>query len=204
MQYDETAAEKKRDELSQAARASATTGSLPEPTLDRILAAFARITPPQEPEITVGLVIISSPYSEPKAESRKVGNVLLNWRRLIDIVPDISLAGLGAATLPVSPAIAAVLAGLYVWNKLWRGSVEELSNTEAVTMLALWQNCDSHKNISEQDGLSRTNELLASYSMPPLSQRQYAAAIDKLLKIECIAINEGVIRLIEWVRVKYT
>src|SRR5262249_10110301 len=127
----------------------------------------------------------------------------LNWRKLIDIVPDISLAGLGAVTLPVAPAIAAVLAALYVWNKLWRGSVEELSDVEAVTILALWQNRNPQKKISEQDGFTKTNDLRATYSLPPLSQRQYAGAISRLIEIDCIELENGVIWLREWVRVKY-
>lgn len=204
MKYDEAAAEAKRNELRELVAVSSTPSTLPANVRERVLAAFSRVTPPEEPETTIGLVTISSLYRTPKAESRKPGNVVLNWQKLIDIVPDISLAGLGAATLPVSPVIASLLAGLYVWNKLWRGSVEEFSDVEAVTILALWQNRNSENKINEQDGFAKTNELRATYSLPPLSQAQYAAAINRLVEIDCVELEGGVVWLREWVRVKYT
>lgn len=205
MQFDEGAAEAKRNELREAVAAvESVAATLTADVREKILSAFARITPPTKPEVAMDLITISSLYSTPKAESRKPGNVVLNGRRLVDIVPDISLAGLGASTLPVAPAIAAVLAALYVWNKLWRGSLEEFSDADAVTILALWQGRDSRNKIGEQDGFEKANELSASYSLPPLSQGQYAAAIDRLIRIKCIELESGVIWLREWVRIKYT
>ena len=202
MEYDEAAAAAKRNELQRAAAASS--AAIPEVIRDRVLASFSRVTPPEEPKVTIGLVTISSLYSAPRAASRKPGNVVLNWRKLVDIIPDISLAGLGASTLPVSPAVAAVLAGLYVWNKLWRGSVEDFSDVEAVTILALWQNRNSEDKISEQDGFAKTNELRAKYSLPSLTPEQYAAALNRLIEIDCAKLENGVVWLCESVRVRYT
>lgn len=205
MDYDESAAESKRNELSEAAlSAGPAAHALPAAALESALDAFATVTPPEKPEITIGLVTINSLYGTPKAESRKPGNVVLNWCKLVDIVPDISLAGLGAATLPVAPALAAVLAGLYIWNKVWRGSLEEFSDVEAVTILALWQNRNGENKISENDGLAKTNQLRAEYSMPPLTAGPYAAAVNRLVEIDCIELEDGVIWLREWVRVKYS
>lgn len=201
MEYDYEAAKSKRNELLEAAAAPSNT--LPTEVLESVLRAFSQVTPPREPEVTIGLVTISSLYSTPKAESRKPGNVVLNWRKLIDIVPDISLAGLGAATLPLSPAIAWVLAGLYIWNKLRHGTLEEFSDIEAVTLLALWQNRNLNNKIDEQQGFAKVNEVRASYSQPPLSQGQYAAAVDRLVKIRCVELDSGVVWLREWIRIAY-
>jgi hypothetical protein len=205
MELNHRAAGAKQDEIRNAAmRARRSTTALPDDAIDATLAAFANVTPPQEPEVTFDLITISSPYSAPKAQSRKPGNVLLNWRKLIDIVPDISLAGLGAATLPVAPAWSAVLAGLYIWNKVWRGSTEDFSDAEAMVILALWKHRDSSNKISESEGFTRTNELRASYSLSPQTQAQFSAAIDRLVAIDCIALEGGIIWLREWVRVKYS
>ena len=205
MKCDERAAEAKRQELRQIAATSHEILRLPADVQERILTAFSRVAPPEEgeSEFTIGWITIDSIHSEPKANSRKPGNILLNWPKLIDIVPDISLAGLGAATLPIAPAIAAVLAGLYVWNKVWRGSIEEFSDVEAITILALWQNRDARNEIVESEGMKKTNELRETYALPSLSSTQFARAIDRLVAIDCIEVKNGVVWLREWIRVKY-
>lgn len=204
MEFDEEAAHSKRAQLLEDAALGTVGRMLSEDARRRIVDAFTRVTPPEEPEITIGLITISSLYDAPKASSRKPGNVLLNWKKLLDIVPDVSLAGLGAATLPVSPQIAVVLAGLYIWNKVWRGSVEEFSDIEAVTILALWEHRNERNRISEQDGFARTNEVRGRYALQPLTTSQYASAINRLVSLECIELKDGIIWLREWVRKKYT
>lgn len=204
MESDESAAESKRQELRDAALSTGpSVQALPDAALESILSAFTSVTPPGIPEVRFELVTISSLNTKPRANSRKPGNVVLNWRKLVDIVPDIWLAGLGAATLPVAPALAAVLAGLYVWNKVWRGTVEDFSDVEALTILALWRHRNGENKINENDGFMRTNELRAQYSLPPLSLGEYAATVNRLAEIDCVELENGVVWLREWVRVKY-
>jgi hypothetical protein len=180
MELDESAAADKRRTIREAATAARRTLQvLPDDRIDSAVEAFSRVTPPEEPELTIGLVTISSLYTTPKAQSRKPGNIVLNWRKLIDIVPDVSLASLGAATLPIAPAWSVVLVGLYVWNKIW-------------------------DKIAEADGFEKVNELRTSYSLPPLTLGQFTSVIDRLVQIDCVELEEGVIWLREWVRVKYS
>jgi hypothetical protein len=77
--------------------------------------AFAQTTPPELPERVLEHIVINSPY-RPRGWSRKHGNLLLNWRKLMDIIPDITVASLSANALPVW---AVPLAALYIWNKVW-------------------------------------------------------------------------------------
>jgi hypothetical protein len=205
MELDQRAASAKRESMREAATAArGSVQSLPDETIAAVLDAFSRVTPPEEPEFTIGLITINSLHTSPKAQSRKPGNVVLNWRKLIDIVPDVSLAGLGAATLPIAPAWSAVLAALYIWNKVWRGSFEEFSDAEAVAILALWKNRDGEAKISEADGFAKTNDLRATYSLAPLTLGQFTSVIDRLIQIDCIELTEGIIWLREWVTVKYS
>lgn len=204
MEYDEDAARAKREQLLANAALGPVGRMLPENARRRLVDAFAVVTPPEKPEITIGLITISSLYDAPKANSRKPGNVVLNWRKLLDIVPDVSLAGLGAATLPVAPQVAVALAGLYIWNKVWRGAVEEFSDVEAVTILALWEHRNGKNKISEQDGFVKTNEVRGRYALPPLTQYQYASAVNRLVSLHCIEIENGIIWLREWVLKKYS
>lgn len=204
MEYDEDAARAKRAQLVAHAALGLVGEMLSEDARCRLVDAFARVTPPEVPEITIGLVTITSLYDSPKASSRKPGNVLLNWRKLLDVVPDVTLAGLGAATLPVAPQVAAALAGLYIWNKVWRGTVEELSDVEAVTILALWEHKNDENKIPEQEGFTRTNEVRSRYALPPLTEKQYVFAVNRLVSLNCVEIEEGIIWLREWVRKSYS
>ena len=174
MEYDEDAALAKQNQLLSDAALGPVGAILTEKVRLRLVNAFARVTPPEAPDFTIGLITINSLHASPKARSRKAGNVVLNWRKLFELVPDVSLAGLGAATLPVPPQIAIALAGLYIWNKVWRGAVEEFSDIEAVTILALWKHRDDKDKIPEPAGFERVNELRATYPLPPLTTSQYA------------------------------
>jgi hypothetical protein len=206
MEYDDDSAQAKRAQLLASAALGPAGLLLSEDARLQLVNAFATITPPERAEIefNIGLITISSLYEAPKAKSRKPGNVLLNWKKLLDIVPDVSLAGLGAATLPVAPQVAVALAGLYIWNKVWRGAVEEFTDIEAVVILALWEHKNDRDKISESEGFARTNEVRARYALPPLSASQYAAAVNRLTSLECIELEDGIIWLREWVRKRYS
>jgi len=204
MEFKENAARVKRAQLLSDIAHVPVVQMLPESARHRLVDAFARVTPPEEPEFAIERITISSINDAPKASSRKPGNVLLNWRKLLEIIPDVSLAGLGAATLPVAPEVAIFLAGLYIWNKLWRGATEEFSDEEAVTILALWQHKNGKNQISEQEGFTKTNEVRGRYELPPLTSNQYASAINRLVSIDCVELEGGIIWLREWVQKKYS
>lgn len=204
MEYDEDAAHAKRAQLLDSAALGPVGRMLSEQARNQLVDAFAKVTPPEEPEIMMELITISSLYKSPKASSRKPGNVILNWKKLLEIIPDVSLASLGASTLPVPPQVAVVLAGLYIWNKVWRGAVDEFSDEEAVTILALWEHKNSQNKISEQEGFVKTNVLRGHYGLPALTQNQYASAVDRLVSLRCIELKDGIIWLREWVQKKYS
>ncbi|OWT63798.1 hypothetical protein [Candidimonas nitroreducens] len=208
MEYDEDAASEQRVVIRLAAEgAKRTHETLSDEQIQAAIKAFARVTPPRLPEekidITFGLITVDMLRNVPSAESRKPGNVVLNWRKLVDIVPDIYFAGLGAATAPLAPALSMIFAGLYIWNKLWKGSAEDFSKDEAIAILALWKNRDAGNKIGEDDGLMRTNELRVRYDLPPISRGQFAAIVDRFVGINCIELENGVIWLRESIRVRY-
>jgi len=132
--------------------------------------------------------------------SRKPGNIYLDWEKLIEIVPEVTLAASGGATLPYW---AWPLIGLYIWNRLWCGAEEDLSEAEATIIYALWKNKNGHNQISEDDGYTKTNSIRDQQGMLGLSRSQYNAAINHLLQMSCIEIEEGMISLQEWVRIEY-
>ncbi|MGY2963139.1 hypothetical protein ACVWZP_004088 [Pseudomonas sp. TE36184] len=165
----------------------------------RALDAFTMLSPPVESEQYIQYIAVGSSRGS-GGSSRKPGNLLLNWKKLMDIIPDISIASAGVAG---SQTWLAALIGLYVWNKVWRGAEEPLSDIEATTILALWKSKDARRRISEEMGLEKTNEWRQILSLPPLTTDQYREVINRLLKMQCIKMDNGIIWLCEWVKVGY-
>jgi hypothetical protein len=83
--------------------------------------------------------------------SRKPGNIVMNWRKLIDVTPDVTIAAAGATG---GPAWLLPFIGLYIWNKLWCGAKVEFSKSEAIVILALWKNRDARKKMKKKMVLS--------------------------------------------------
>jgi len=200
MEYDHEALETKRNEL-EALVLSAVSDIPNSGNIDasHLISVFAQLTPPQEPEMVFELMTIHS-SGRSGGHSRKPGNLLLNWSKLIDIVPDITLASAGALTLP--PWIVPFL-GLYVWNKIRRGIEEPLSDVEATIILTFWKNKNSENRINEEIGYSKLIELRKTLNLSTISKDEYVAAVNRLVKMGCIELKNGVVWLCEWIKVTY-
>lgn len=200
MEYDYEALEQKKAELlrlaQQAIRAHTETAG---DTAESVVDSFIRLTPPTKPEMVIEMITMDS-LGRGGGRSRKPGNIYLNWRKLIDTIPDVTIAAVGGAT---APGWLLPLIGLYVWNKLWCNSEEELTEVEATAICALWKNKNSDNRISEDDGYEKTNAHRKEMGLPLLSRSQFDAAMNRLLRMECIEIEEGIIWLREWVRKVY-
>ena len=120
--------------------------------------------------------------------------------KLMDLVPDVTIAAVGAAT---SPPWLLPFIGLYVWNKLWCSSREELSETEATIIYALWKHRNGEDKISEDEGFDRTNATRETTGLQRLNRREFDLSVNRLVQMECIEIEEGIIWLREWVRIEY-
>ena len=178
--------------------------SLRDDDVERLISAFIAVTPPRIGEIarSIGYVTINA-RSGGSASSRKPGNIVLNWRKLFDLLPDAGLAGIGASTAPpnVYPW-ALVLAALYIWNKLWRGAEEKLSEVEASILMALW-NHRAEGRISEVDARTIVNTMRVQTGLTALEVDQYANAMNRLAAIDCLTIEDGWIVLRETIAIRY-
>lgn len=200
---DTVALKRKREwlaKIASKAQPDLTTGQV-----ETLVRAFARLTAPEEPEeaeFTLGYITLDAVSNQ--GESRKPGNLFLNWRKLFDLGPDTVLAGIGAATASAAVQPWAIpLAALYIWNKVWRGAEEPLTEVDACILLALWQNRNSENKITEADGEVHTNALRSKQGLSALSVSEYAKALSRLAKLECIELSDGVVWLREWIKVKY-
>jgi hypothetical protein len=203
MEYDQRAASEKINWMREIAHTSnVNVAPLSNEDVSKIIEAFSDVTPPKKPKEIFQHISISSLNTAPSAYSRKPGNILLNWRKLMIIIPDITLAGYGVSNLG-SNYIPIALAGLYIWGKIWCGSKEELSDSEATIIIALWKNRDNKNEILESEGFIKTNELRSNLSLSPLTSGQFTSAINRLMKIDCIELSQGMIWLREYVSIEY-
>lgn len=178
--------------------------------VEHLLRAFVRLTPPVEPRENevgngeyYGWISIHSSFRE--ANSRKPGNLLLSWKKLFDVGPDIAIAGAGAAsaTTPAFPWMVS-LGALYIWNKVLVGATVPLTEKEATILLALWENRNGKNEVAEPAGLIHANNLRQQHGMPGLSLIEYTKALSHLATIRCVEINSGIVWLCESVEVKWS
>lgn len=173
----------------------------------------AALTPSQIKQLVGGFIAISPPLDPPHlmtftvmanlgrggANSRKPGNITLNWRNFFDLVPDITLAGAGA----VGTNWLIPFAALYVWTKLWNAAAIKIEEKDAFILYSLWTHRNEKDRISEDDGFFKTNLLTEKQGMPPIKREAFDQAVTTLSSLDCIELEAGIIWLREWVRIKY-
>jgi hypothetical protein len=127
-------------------------------------------------------------------------HVVLSWRKLIEATS--RRTAQESPEVPARPGLVPLVA-LYVWDRLWLGQEHQLSDVEALTILALWQHRTARNLIAEDDGLVHTNRLRESVGLDPLARADYEAAIARLSSLECLKADAGLIWLREWVTAQY-
>jgi hypothetical protein len=200
MSYDEKALEAKKAEITAIAEGAIEklTGDS-ERVANSVIEAFATLTPPERPPMSLDLIVMGL-GPRPSAASRKPGNIVLNWRKLVEIIPDATLAATGAK----ESSWLMLLAALYIWNKLWRAAEEKLTDIEATIILALWKNKNADKKISMDGGYEKANAVRSGFNLSPISRITYEHAINRLLELGCVELENDWLWLREWVRVKYS
>jgi hypothetical protein len=200
MEYDYDALEEQRAKLRNIARSAASDILFGAEKIDveSLVDVFAELRPPQVPEVVMEYLTIHP--SGRSGSSRKAGNLLLSWSKLMDLVPDVTIAGAGALS---APAWTLPFIGRYIWNKVWRGTYEILTDLEASIILAFWKNRDPQARVEETKGRLAVTSVRNALGLDPITDQEYRSGVDKLIEIGCIEMENGVIVLRESVRVKY-
>lgn len=170
-----------------------------EDLAEEIIRIFVNLTPPESPPTIMENITISSGGLR-GGYSRKPGNLVMNWEKLLKLVPDLVISLVGFS----GPVWLIPFVGLHVWSTLWSESKVELDPNHAMALLAMWQNKDEKNKISEQDAFTAVNRYLSESGMRTITDRQFAAVIDQLAALDCVKLEEGVIWLREWVNTSYT
>lgn len=202
MQDHDRAVDAKVDELAQTVnQALVAAGELPDRrvALD-IIRHFATVSPP-EVRTTVGLVTMRLGEG-PVAQSVKLGNVLLNMRKLVAAVAGAVITTVGVLQVPWT----AVFGALVVWDSLYSAATVDLSEREASVLQTLWLLRDENDTVADDGLIQHVNATRGKFGRSKLNQRELKDALTKLERIGTIErSSKAEFRwwLREWVRVPY-
>ena len=167
---------------------------------ERLVDSFCRLSPPQDPPMVMETITIDR-GGRGGGRTRKPGNVVLNWRKMVRESADFVLTGAGSIAQPWLIPLAA----LSIFNKIWTHSTIELSKEQASCLFAMWHRCDDSHHINQDKAFEACRELFSVFQWPDLQDAQFSTVLQDLVEIQCIEISdEEVIWLIEWVRKSYT
>ncbi len=159
------------------------------------------MTPPQKEPPIMYMLTMDSLRNFNKGQSIKPGNIRLNIRRLIESLPDITAAAVGIARdIP----ILKVCAALNIWKMLRDITTVEITKEQAITIVALWENCDSQQRITLEKGFDCFESLYKSIESSECTWEQYIGIINELEKLGSLELDSNGIWLREWVSRSYT
>lgn len=170
---------------------------LTEEEIDRIISGFVQIKPPEMPKLenNYQLIVLNAAGRQGGA-SIKPGNITLNWRRLICLLPSGTLTAVGSFT----SWWLAVLGALVIWKDLYSTAKVSLEPHHAIAMLQMWENHDGNQKITEEKARVLTNKALSDFDMNQVSEKTFARVITELSEMGCVELSDGKIWLREWVR----
>lgn len=166
--------------------------------IKQLVDSFVTISPPLDPPLLITFTVMAN-LGRGGGNSRKPGNITLNWRKFFDLVPDVTLAGAGA----VGTNWLIPFAALYIWVKLWNAATIKIDEKDAFILYFLWTHRNDEDRISEDEGFSKTNLLAEKHRMPSVKREAFDQAVNTLSSLDCIELKAGIIWLREWVRIKY-
>ena len=163
-----------------------------------VLKSFARIQDSEiQGELNENREIIRTPDPRTGGISFKPGNIRLNWRKLVEKVPELVLTGAGVAT---AQAWLIFFAALHLWNVIWSLSKIEITPAQAMTLYALWKDGRPSRRFPEAEALEIVNAYRVKTEHAAFTVSQFAYVVNKLVALDCIELEDGEIWLREWVK----
>lgn len=159
------------------------------------------ITPPQQEPVIMHMLTMDSLKNYNKGESIKPGNIKLNIRRLVGHLVGITEATVGIA---MDIPILKVCAALNIWKMLRDITTVEITKEQAITIIALWENCNQQQRITLDKGFECVKSLYEQIEKDEYTWERYIQLIDDLEKIDSLELDDNGIWLREWVSKKYT
>ena len=165
---------------------------------DRLVSGFCRLSPPMKPPVLMHMIRLND-HGRGGGESRKPGNLSLNWQRLKREFPEVVMGTAGA----IAEHWLIPFAALSIWNKLWTHSTIELRKEHSTCLCAMWFHCDDDHKIDRDIAHQQSMELFRVYGWPPLTRRHFDSYIQDLIALDCVEDSDGRIWLREWIQTTY-
>lgn len=128
--------------------------------------------------------------------SRKLGNVVVNIRRLVGDFGDIGLAAAAGA----SSAHLIPFAAMLIWSKIWANSSVQLTREQASLVYAMWISREMECVVSRREAFEMCRLVYTNNSLPAPTQELFECTLSDLVSLGCIELQEsGNIRLCEGV-----
>jgi hypothetical protein len=163
----------------------------------KALASFVELTPARvDYDVGVTARYITSFDLNQGGVSTKPGNIRLNWRKLFNKVPELVLTSAGVTQPWLAP-----FAGWYMLNLLLPLAKVEITPAQAMTMYALWNAGRDVQRFEESEALDIANVCFQKNGAPQLSIVEFAAVVNDLVQLQCIELEDGMVRLRESVRI---
>jgi hypothetical protein len=165
---------------------------------ERVVDHFCRMSPPMDPPMLMHMITLDR-GGRGGGQSRKPGNLALNWKRLRGESADLVLTAAGVIAVPWLIPFAA----LSIWNKFWTHATIELTKEQGASLCAMWHRCDNEHHIARSAALAETNQLFQVFEWPPLSEEAFTNILRDLEHLQCIEVTDQKIWLREWVQTTY-
>jgi len=164
------------------------------------------ITPPKREESTLEMVNIQAAHTGRfKGNSYKPGNIVLNIKDAVgdslvlgsSIAASIGAVSMSQPMIAIFTILSAVLSAANLGKR-------KLDDNAVLILAVLWENRHiSNQLIDTEAGLELVNKYLDSYNRDKLSEAQYNDLLEDLMNIGSVVLNDGKIKLIEKIHIKY-
>lgn len=142
---------------------------------ESLIDSFCRLSPPQDPPALLEMITWNH-GGRNGGRTRKPGNILLNWKKMVREFSDFVL--IGASSIEQHWLIP--FAALSIFNKLWSHATIELSKEHATCLFAMWHRCNDEHEIDRDMAFQACNELFSVFHWPALEDGQFSAILHDL------------------------
>lgn len=87
--------------------------------------------------------------------------------------------------------------------KLRKVATVDIEEKDAFVLYSLWLHRNERKRIPEDEAFLKTESLATQHGLPSLTRERFDQAINRLLSLGCIELDDGDIWLREWIIVRY-
>ncbi len=172
---------------------------VPSVAVDAFVGAYAHVSPPETEELRMELIVMSR-FGQ-GGRTTKPGNLRLNMGRLMNSLAAGTLTAAGAATMPWTIPLAA----LVIWNDFYAQATVDLTEDDGSVIWAMWLHND-HNTVADADLLSLVNEERTKAGRQPLPRSALDDVLTNLTRLRCVERSQaepGRWCLREWVSVNY-